>query len=84
MNRQQEQQKYFDEIAKMITDKKITLKQACYMIENLRDSGIFADVMDTEEEQQKGFNEIAAILADSKITSKQACELFEEWIAEWK
>lgn len=84
MNTQQEQQKYFNEIAEQLADEKIRPEQACSLIEELRDAGKIADPMDAEQEQQKDFNKIAAILADWKITKEEACQVFVEWIDEWK
>ena len=88
MNTQQEQQKYFNEIAEQLADEKIRPEQACSLIEELRDAGIIADdILDPEnleQEKQKGFNELAGILADWKITTEEACEVFVEWIEEWK
>jgi hypothetical protein len=88
MNTQQEQQKYFNEIAEQLADEKIRPEQACSLIVELRDAGIIADdILDPEnleQEKQKGFNKIAAILADWKITKEEACEVFVEWIDEWK
>ena len=85
MNRQQQEQQFFKETAKLLADDKITPEQACSFIVTLRDSGIIADdILDPEpeQEQQKGFNEIAGVFADWKITTEEACELFTEWIGE--
>jgi len=85
MNRKQQEQELFKRTAGLLTDDKITPKQACAFIEKLRDAGIIADdILDPEpeQEQQKGFNEIASLFADWKITTEEACELFVEWIDE--
>jgi len=85
MNREQQQmeQKFFCDLAAALMDGKLTPKQACFMVEKLRDAEIFPedilDPLNPEEEQQKGFNEIAGMFADWKITTEEACELFEEW-----
>ena len=85
MNRNQE---LFNRTAQLLADDKITPKQACAMIEKLRDAGILADDIlepeNLEQEKQKGFNEIAGVYSDWKISTEEACECFVEWINEWK
>ena len=77
---QEQEQKFFCDVAAALADEKITPNQACIMIESARDAKIFPDdILSPEEEEQKGFNEIAGLLADWKITTEEACELFEEW-----
>lgn len=92
MNEQQQYQhkkeQFFCNLAAALADGKLPPKNACSMIEELRDIKIFADDIlepkTREEEQQKGFNEIAAVYADYQITKEEACEFFNEWIDEWK
>ena len=92
MNRQEQQhqkeQKFFCDLAAALAGGKLTPKDACSMIEKLRDVGILADDIlepeNPEQEKQKGFNEIAGVYSDWKITTEEACEVFVEWIDEWK
>jgi hypothetical protein len=80
---EQQQKQFFTVFADTLMNGKITPKQACSLIENVRDTKMFPHNM-TEDERQKGFDEIAWTFADWKITTEEACELFNEWIDEWK
>lgn len=81
---QEQRKRFFTEISNAIVNDKITLHQACSLIEKVRDANMFPDDIDTEDEQQKGFDEIAWLFADWKITTEEACDLFKEWNDEWK
>ncbi len=81
----EEQKKQFLNVfAKTLMNGKITPKQACSLIESVRDAKMFPDDMESEDEQQKGFDEIASTFADWKITTEEACEAFNEWIDKCK
>jgi len=84
----QRERNFFSNLAAMLADGKLTPKQACSIIEVMRDHDIFAqDILNPEnpeQEKQKGFNEIAGVYADWKITTEEACQFFVEWIDEWK
>jgi hypothetical protein len=81
---EEQRKRLFTEIADVLVNEKITPKQACFMIEKVRDAKMFPDEIDTEDKQLKGFAEIAWVFADWKITTEEACDLFKEWIDEWK
>lgn len=81
---EQQKKQFLTVFAEALINGKITPEQACSLIENVRDTKMFPDDMETEDERQKGFNEIAWTFADWKITTEEACEAFNEWIDEWK